>query len=103
MNYFRIWAFRGGRQQETKHSLQWACDDFLDFDINTGVGFRRELRESIWILLRGVCKSLWILLRSVLCENIWTVLRESNWTLVDSFVGVFARVDSWTLAEILTL
>ena len=37
-----------------------------------------------------------------LCETSDS-LRESNWTLVDSFVGVFARVDSRTRAEILTL
>ena len=37
-----------------------------------------------------------------LCETSDS-LRESNCTLVDSFVGVFARVDSWTLPEILSL
>ena len=37
-----------------------------------------------------------------LCETSDS-LRESNWTLMDSFAGVFARVDSRTLAEILTL
>ena len=66
-----------------------------------GVEFRRELRESIWILLGGVCKSLDSPVFS-LCETSDS-LRESNWTLLDSFAGVFARVDYPTLAEILTL
>ena len=37
-----------------------------------------------------------------LCETS-DCLRESNWTLVDSFAVVFERVDSRTLAEILIL
>ena len=37
-----------------------------------------------------------------LCETSDS-LRESYWTLVDSFAGVFARVDSRTLAKIPTL
>ena len=36
----------------------------------TGVIFRRELRESIWILLGGVCKSLWIRLYSVCVKHL---------------------------------
>ena len=35
-----------------------------------GVEFHRELRESIWILLGGVCKSLWILLYSVCVKHL---------------------------------
>ena len=58
-----------------------------------GVEFHRELRESIWILLGGVCKSLWVLLYSVCVKHLtvyesltglsWIHLRESlrEWTL----------------------
>ena len=61
--------------------------------VATGVEFRRELRESIWILLGGVCKSLWILLHSVYVKHLtvyesltglsWIHLPESlrEWTL----------------------
>ena len=37
-----------------------------------------------------------------LCETSDS-FQESNWTLMDSFAGVFASVDSRTLTKILTL
>ena len=65
----------------------------------SGIEFRRELRESILILLGGVRKSLWILLYSVCVKHLtvyksltglsWIHLQESLW--------------EWTLAKILTL
>ena len=48
-----------------------------DPSFKPGVEFHRELQESIWILLGGVCKSLWILLYSV-CVKHLTVYESLN-------------------------
>ena len=46
----------------------------------TRVEFRRELRESIWILLDGVCKSLWFVWNIWQFTRVsWIHLRESLW------------------------
>ena len=69
--------------------------------IPTGVEFRRELQVHLdspgWSLQESLDPPVFSL-----CETSDS-LRESNCTLVDSFVGVFARVESRNLAEILTL
>ena len=63
----------------------------------SGVEFRRGLRESIWILLGGVCKSLWTLFHSV-----WVKLLTVYESLVYvtgfsqiNLARVIARVDFW--------
>ena len=63
-----------------------------------GVEFCRELQESIWILLGGVCESLWTL-HSV-CVNLLTVYESLTGFAQINLVRVFARVDSRTLVEI---
>ena len=67
-----------------------------------GVEFRRELRESIWILLVGVCESLWTLLHSV-CAKLLTVYKSLTGFSQINLAKIFARVDSRTHFEILAL
>ena len=71
----------------------------LFISLLTGVEFRGELQESIWILLGGVCESLWILLNSV-CVKLLAFYENLTGLSWISFARVFARVDSRTLAEI---
>ena len=68
----------------------------------SGVEFCRELRRVHldspgWSLQESLDSPVFSL-----CEPSDS-LRESNWTLVDSFAGIFVRVDCRTLAKILTL
>ena len=62
----------------------------------------REIRESIWILLGGVCVSLWTLLHPV-CVKLLTVYESLTGFWQINLARVFVRVDSRTRVEILAL
>ena len=67
-----------------------------------GVEFRRELRESIWILLGGVCKSLWTFFHSVCVKLLTVYVSVTGFTHIN-LARMFARVDFRTRVKILAL
>ena len=71
-------------------------------DFTPGVEFRREQRESIRMLLSGVCESLWPLFHSV-CVKLLTVYESLTGFSQINLASVFKRVDSQTRIKILAL